>query len=518
MLLRYSHLLGLIVFLSACSKPETTKQEIAKDVPNILFILTDDVGWSEFGFNHPTKKYTPNIDQLKTESLSLTQFYVHAVCAPSRAAFLTGRYPFRTWSDWRSEDFGKPSYLKKLGLSLAENEAGENTRRIHGLSTEEKTIAESLQEAGYVTAIAGKWHCGEWLDEHLPMGQGFMHQYGHYAWGIDYTNYSIPHNAPARFAVYDWHRDQKPIYEQGYTTDLIANEVQRLLSEHRDSYGERPFFYYVAFNAIHGPFEEIPRYVEKYGKRYAALKILDEAIGRINGALDQYGFAENTLLVLANDNGGIRDTMNAPYRGTKNTNYEGGVLAPCLMRWPNKLQPNSSNDALIHITDLYSTFSSIAKASLDQDLALDGMDMKEVLLAGKESPREEIVFDVSGCVRLPAIRIGKYKLTGEELFDLEADPYEQTNIATQFPALVAEMKERLSTLGQERPPMPKVDQLMSPALPWVYGQEENKEAPKWLKDHMAAIRAKQPQSWAEGETPWPQAPKDGKIIYKGDGR
>ncbi|MEM6802953.1 MAG: arylsulfatase [Bacteroidota bacterium] len=518
MLLRYYFIFGLLVFLNACSNPEKIKEEAPKDAPNILFILTDDVGWSEFGFNHSTKKYTPNIDQLKKESLSLNQFYVHAVCAPSRAAFLTGRYPFRTWSDWRSEDFGKPTYLDKLGLTLAKNEAGEETRRIHGLATEEKTIAENLKETGYVTAIAGKWHCGEWFDEHLPMGQGFMHQYGHYAWGIDYTNYSIPHNAPARFAVYDWHRDQQPVYEQGYTTDLIANEVQRLLSEHKDSYGEKPFFYYVAFNAIHGPFEEIPRYVEKYGKRYAALKILDEAIGRINGALEQYGFAENTLLVLANDNGGIRDTMNAPYRGTKNTNYEGGVRVPCLMRWPGKLEPNTSTDALMHITDLYSTFSSIAGGSLVQELALDGMDMKEVLLSGAESPREEILFDVSGCVRLPAIRIGKYKLTGEELFDLEADPYEETNIAEQFPEIVAALKTRLEELGKERPPMPKIDQLMSPALPWVYGQTENQQAPKWLQDHISAIRKTQPQSWPEGKTPWPQAPKDGKIIYKGDGR
>jgi len=116
---------------------------------------------------------------------------------------LTGKYPFRTWADWRSEDFGKPSYLEKLGMTLATNENGEETRRIHAMASSEWTIAEALKKAGYFTAIAGKWHLGEWLPEHLPMGQGFMHQYGHYGWGIDYTNFTIPHNAPATFAVYD---------------------------------------------------------------------------------------------------------------------------------------------------------------------------------------------------------------------------------------------------------------------------------------------------------------------------
>ena len=163
------------------------------------------------------------------------------------------------------------------------------------------------------------------------MGQGFMHQYGHYAWGIDYNNYTIPHNAPARFVVYDWHRNQQPLQEQGYTTDLIANEVVRLIANHEHDNGSKPFFYYVPFNAIHGPLEEIPRYVEKYGKRYAAVKCLDDAVGRIVSAIDQYGFADNTLVVFANDNGGLRENMNAPFRGTKNTNYEGGVRVACIL-------------------------------------------------------------------------------------------------------------------------------------------------------------------------------------------
>ncbi len=515
-------LLGLLLLLFnfACTPADSseTTEGTAKEQPNIIFILADDVGWSEVGFNNPKKKYTPNIDALKEKGVNLTQFYVHAVCAPSRAAFLTGRYPFRTWADWRSEDFGKPSYLAKLGLDLTKNEAGEETRRIHALATEERTVAEALQEAGYFTAIMGKWGCGEWLPEHLPMGQGFMHQYGHYAWGIDYNNYTIPHNAPARFAVYDWHRNQKPLLEQGYATDLIANEVVRMLDEHAEAENAAPFFYYVPFNAIHGPLEDIPRYVEEYGKRYAALKCFDEAVGRIVGAVEQNGLGDNTVIVFANDNGAIRDTMNAPYRGTKNTNYEGGVRVPCFVYWPGQIEAGTSSDALMHITDLYPTFVKWGGGSLNQERPLDGFDMTAVMQAGGPSPRKEIVFEVDKSVRLPAMRQGDYKLIGEELYNIKEDPEEKRDIAAENPALVQQMKERLAELGASRPPMPDMNLLMTPALPWVYGQQENANAPDWIKELMAGVRAKQPQSWAPGTTPWPQAPKDGKIIYTGDGR
>ena len=179
--------------------------------------------------------------------------------------------------DWRSEDFGKPTYLDRLGLTLAKNERGEPTRRIHALDSQERTIAEALKDAGYFTALVGKWHCGEWLKEHLPMQQGFMHQYGHYAWGIDYNKFMIPHNAPVPFVVYDWHRNEQPIQEEGYATDLIAAEAVRVIQSQQS---DRPFFLYVPFNAVHGPIDEVPRYTDRLSPRDAALKILDEAVGK----------------------------------------------------------------------------------------------------------------------------------------------------------------------------------------------------------------------------------------------
>jgi len=490
--------------------------------PNIVFILADDVGWNEFGFNGLDPKLTPHINKLREDGVSLDNFYVHAVCAPTRAAFLTGRYAFRTWSDWRSEDFGKPSYLAKLGMKLVKNKEDEETRRIHGLSTKERTVAELLKDAGYFTSISGKWHCGEWLPGQLPMGQGFMHQYGHYGWGIDYNNKCILHNAPARFVVYDWHRNQRPVYEPGYATDLIASEAVNVIANHRMTQSGKkeqlPLFMYVAFNAIHGPLEEIPRYVEEHGKRYAALKCLDDAVGRIVGAVDESGYKDNTLVIFANDNGGLREEMNAPYRGTKNTNYEGGVRVPCLMRWPEKIKPGSTNSGMMHVTDFYNTFATLAGGSLKQEHKLDGMNMTDVIFGDAKSKRNEIVFEVSGSVRFPAIRKGDYKLVGKELYNIVKDPGEKKDIAAGNPKVVAELTQLVEAYGKERPPLTGMDRLMSPALPWVYGQEENENVAQWIKDEVSKIRATQPQTWAPGTTPWPQAPKDGKIIYTGDGR
>lgn len=490
--------------------------------PNIIFILSDDVGWNEPSFNGGDAGITPNLGRLAGEGVKLTQFYTHAVCAPTRSAFLTGRYSFRTWTDWRSEDYGKPTYLAKLGMELAVNKEGEKTRRIVGMDTDERTIAEALRDAGYTTALAGKWHLGEWYDEHLPMGQGFDHQYGHYGWGIDYTNFTIPHNAPATFAVYDWHRDQQPLHEQGYATDLIANEVVRLISNHKeteDATGRRkPFFYYVPFNAIHGPLESIPRYTDTLDKRMAALKCLDDAVGRIVAAVDQHGYGKDTLIVFVNDNGGLKPEQNAPYRGTKNTTYEGGVRVPCVARWPGQIKPGTANDEMMFIADFYNTFITLGGASPKQARPVDGIDMTDVIFAGGKSQRDEIIFDVAGCVRLPTIRKGDYKLMGEELYNIVKDPSEKNDLAKQKPEIVAALKKRLAEAAKQRPPMPRMDQLMSPAQPWVYGMHENANTPDWVKKAVQAVRDTQPKTWAEGKTPWPQAPKDGKIIYTGDGR
>ena len=492
-------------------------QAHAKSQPNIIFIMTDDMGWAQPGFNGGNCQLTPNMDRLAKESLMLTQHYTHSVCAPTRGAFLTGQYAFRNWMDWRSEDFGKPSYLAKLGLTLPKLESGEETRRIHALDTDVVTIAETLQSAGYHTAITGKWHCGEWFPEHLPMGQGFDQQYGHYAWGIDYYSKTIVHNAPARFAVYDWHRNQKPVFEEGYSTDLIADEAVDIISDHSK---DKPLFLYVAFNAVHGPLNLPPGFEgdasDPMAIREAMLKNLDLNIGKILKAVDSTGITQDTLLVLTNDNGPVLEELSHPYRGTKNTTFEGGVRTPCLVRWPGRTQAGDKHNGMFFISDWYATFSEVAGAEIPCSLELDSHDMTGVLFEGTESPRTEIVFDVSGSVRLPTIRSGAFKLMGSMLYDIQNDPYETTDVAEKHPELVTVLSKKLKRYGDERPPLGDKTALMDPPLPYVYGQLESEDLPAWLTSHVDQIRAKQPQSWAPGETPWPQAPK-GAFASKMDG-
>lgn len=512
----------VVTSISVCCGVNASATENEKaERPNIVFILADDMGWNQPSFNGGDPDLTPNIGRLAVEGMRLNEFYTHSVCAPTRAAFLTGRYAFRTWSDWRSEDFGKPSYLAKLGLELAHNERGEPTRRIHALDTNERTLAEALQEAGYFTSLLGKWHLGEWLPEHLPMGQGFEHQYGHYGWGIDYYTKTIVHNAPARFAVYDWHRNQKPIQEEGYATDLIAAEAERVIEARKNN--DRPFFMYVAFNAVHGPLNPPPGFPGLEGDvddplaiRRAMLANLDKAVGRISKAIDDNGFRDNTLFIFTNDNGPVLEEFSKPFRGTKNTTFEGGVRQPAILRWPGHTKPGTIKDGLMFVSDFYPTFITLAGGNHKQKQQIDGIDMTSMLFEGAASKRNEIVFDVSGSVRLPTIRSGDFKLMGDVLYNLKQDPSEQTDVAAKHTKLVKELKARVTAVGNERPPLGDKPLLMDPPLPYVYGQQEQESVPEWLVTAVNKVRAKQPTEWKPGETPWPKAPK-GAVASKMDG-
>jgi arylsulfatase A-like enzyme len=496
-------LVFLFSTLAGLSAGESTAPRAGAVRPNIVFIMSDDMGWAHPGFNGGDPRITPNLDRLAKEGLRLTQFYAQSVCSPTRTALLTGRYPFRTWMDWRSEDFGKSEFLDRLGLTLPKAPDGRDTRRIHGLDLKERTLATALREAGYYTAITGKWHLGEWVKGHLPLQRGFDHQYGHYAWGIDYSSKMILHHTPAHFTVYDWHRNEQPLQEQGYVTDLIAAEAERVIAAQNH---DRPFFLYVAFNAPHGPLDHAPRYVKEFGILGATLKIMDDSVGRVLTALEKKGLSQNTLVIFTNDNGGLTEESNRPLRGKKDTNWEGGVRVPALLRWPGVIEAGRTSTSLIHMTDFYPTLIKLAGGSLEQDLPLDGLDMTRMLLQRQPSPRDEIIFEVAGSVRVPAIRQGDHKLVGHELFNLALDPGETTDIATFHPQIVARLKARLKEVSSERPPLGEMTALMVPPLPYIYGELENRNPPKWLIEVVEARRRQQPQTLPPGVTPWPKPP------------
>jgi arylsulfatase A-like enzyme len=422
--------------------------------PNVVYILADDYGWADVGYHGGDIK-TPNLDKLAGTGAKLEQFYVQSVCTPTRAALMTGRYPSR------------------LGLQVGVVRPWAQ----YGLPLEERTLPQALQEVGYETYITGKWHLGHFQPAYLPTHRGFSHQYGHYNGAIDYFTHQ-------RDGGLDWHRDDKALREEGYSTNLIAGEAVRILKEHDP---QKPLFLYVPFNAVHAPHQVPEKYTAPYQKlpeprrTYAGMvAALDEAVGRIVEQLESSGLRDKTLVVFHSDNGGPNPgvvTSNGPLRGSKATLYEGGVRVTAFATWPGHIPAGSTVNEPLHVTDWYPTLLGLAGASLQQSAALDGKDAWSTIAAGKPTPHEEILLNTTPTAG--SIRAGSWKLvingnrehndgrdpeTGRvtgwiperdksaevvELFDLSKDPYEKTNLAAQQPDKVKELRSRYDSYARQ---------------------------------------------------------------------
>ena len=408
--------------------------------PNIVFILADDLGFKDVGYHGGTIK-TPNIDKLASAGTRLEQFYVQPVCSPTRSSLMTGRYPMR--------------YGLQVGVVRPWAQ--------HGLPLAERTLAQALKEAGYTTAICGKWHLGHLNGKYLPTSRGFDHQYGHYNGALDYFTH-------IRDKGLDWHRDDQPLHEKGYATNLIADESIRLIEQHDTS---RPLFLYVPFNAVHSPFQAPQSHIDMYkhitAKRkriYAAMTTcMDDAIGRIVSALDKRGLTRNTLIIFCSDNGGVGGVAdNGRLRGHKGQLYEGGIRVPAVAVWPGKLKAGAIVDEPLHIVDMYPTLLKLAGAKIEQTLPLDGKDAWPTMARGNPSPHEEILHNVTPYNG--ALRRGDWKLVHNgrlganytdtkpsedsfELFNLAEDPYEKDDLSGKHPRKLAELKRRLKSYAGE---------------------------------------------------------------------
>ncbi len=449
--------------------------------PNIVYLLADDLGWADVSF-HGGEIKTPHLDALAASGTRLEQYYVQSVCTPTRAAFLTGRYPFR------------------LGLQVGVVRPWAQ----YGLPLEERTLPQALGEAGYDTAIVGKWHLGHFAPEYLPTRRGFAHQYGHYNGAIDYFTH-------VRDGGLDWHRDDHALREEGYSTELIAQEAVRVLAQHD---GKQPLFLYVPFNAVHAPHQVPDKYRASYThlaeprQTYAAMvTALDEAVGKIVGELDRQGLRDKTLVVFHSDNGGPNPgvvTSNGPLREGKATLYEGGVRVPAIASWPGQIAAGAIVEQPIHVVDWYPTLLKLAGASSVQPAKVDGLDIWQTVTAGQPSPHDLIVLNSTPIAG--AIRVGNWKLvlngtrehndgrdpeTGKpigwnsesdnapadvvELFDVSVDPYEKQNLADKHPDKVQELRARYDEIAREAVP-PKV----TPAAkdfrsPKVWGEPDNSQ-------------------------------------------
>lgn len=422
--------------------------------PNIIVVFTDDQGYEDLGAFGSKTIRTPHLDQMAAEGLKLTSFYAQPVCGVSRASLLTGCYPIRV---------AEPGNVKQLHTDL---------------HPEEITIAEVLGDAGYATALIGKWHAGT----ATPNEQGFDYFFGTPKYnGTTVFVKDIGFRSPIL-------RNDEVVVPRVETWDYITRdyteEAITWIEEHRD----RPFFLYLAHNLPHIPVGASENFKGKsaYGPYGDTIEEIDWSCGEILAKLKELDIDENTLVVFTSDNGPWVETTKAmrpggepfiprehsgsaaPLRGWKMSAWEGGSRVPFLARWPGKIEAGRVSDEILTTMDFLPTFAALAGAELP-DRTLDGYDASEFLLGeSDESPRDEYLY-YTGCL-LTGVRVDEWKLvlprpanppgTGwwgrmieavesVRLFHLPSDPGEITNVAAENPEVVARLQERIEAARAE---------------------------------------------------------------------
>ena len=416
--------------------------------PNVVILLADDLGYEDVGcYGGPVK--TPTIDSLASDGTRFQQFYSGcAVCSPSRATLITGRHHIRTGVySWISDEGQKSHLLER-----------------------EVTLAEILKKAGYSTAHVGKWHLGLPTSKHdkpTPKDHGFDH------WFATWNNAEPSHRNPETFI-----RNGEPVGKlEGYSCQLVVDEAIDWLEGRGGN--EAPFFLNVWFHEPHAPIAAPDETVEDYGKLKDRAAIYsgtidntDRAIKRLLTKLDEMGAPEDTIIVYASDNGSYRDDRTGGLRGHKGLNWDGGIRVPGIFHWPGKIKSNLVIQQPAGLVDVLPTLCDLVGVDQPEGVHLDGMSLAPLLLGTKkELDRKQplfwhlqksrpVVAMRSGNYSLvadpdyelstnnmfkeawiPAIKKGRY--TNYQLFDLEADPKQTTNIAKENPALVEKLKNQL---------------------------------------------------------------------------
>lgn len=431
--------------------------------PNIVFILADDLGWSDTTPYGADLHETPNLERLARQGVRFSRAYAASpVCSPTRASIQTGKYPARLRiTIWREAAVRPPAGSRRLQPPVEAN-----------LPHEEVTIAEALQQAGYFTVHVGKWHLGG--PEHYPETQGYEVNIGGTLWGAPAT-YFWPYRGP-------FGQQREFRYVPGlalgkpgeYLTDRLTDEALRML----DAAGTRPFFLHLCYHSVHTPIEGKPELVERYRSRlrpalrhrnaaYAAMvRSLDENVGRVLAHLERRGLADNTIVIFTSDNGGYINayrgepvTDNYPLRSGKGSLYEGGIRVPLIVRAPGAAAGAVCAEPVCSI-DFYPTLLELAGVRGDarHNAAVDGVSFAGLLRnpAGRLD-RNELYFHyphdyatttpVSALLRREGDREWKllyyFNEARSELYDLSNDPGETRDLAENLPQLTARLRERL---------------------------------------------------------------------------
>ncbi|MCX2575890.1 arylsulfatase B [Pedobacter sandarakinus] len=433
--------------------PQTANAQQAKK-PNIIIILVDDLGWGDVGY-HGGDIPTPNIDKFAKQGIELNRYYTAAVCSPTRAGLLTGRYPDR---------FG----LRKTVIPPWSD---------FGVSTDEVFLPQLLDKAGYKNrAILGKWHLGHVALKYHPLNRGFTHFYGHLNGAIDYFTHT-------REGELDWHNDFEASHDQGYSTDLIANEAIKNIKSYSQT---APFFLYIAFNAPHGPLqakeEDLKRFgydsnkpsfaqQGKYGaegrgntkaQTYAAMvNNLDANIGRILQTLSELKLDENTIVLFQSDNGPAPNEAGSSgeLRGTKFTEWEGGVRVPAIIRWPKGFKGGWKSEQVMGYVDVFPTLMAIAGVSEKTKNPLDGINVLPVLTQKQPNIKRDLFLGAGVLVNKEWKVLEKsdqnanMKLTSDLLFQIDRDVSEKNDVKEENKSVYDALKKILIPFNAIKAPI-----------------------------------------------------------------
>ncbi|MEM1122015.1 MAG: arylsulfatase [Bacteroidota bacterium] len=424
----------LLVFITGCQSVESTTAT-KKHPPNILLILTDDQGWGDLSINGNTNLRTPNIDRLAKNGATFDRFFVSPVCSPTRAEILTGRYALRS------------------GV-YSTSQGGER------IDLDETTMADYFKAAGYQTGAFGKWHSGMQYPYH-PNGRGFDEFYGYCSghWG----NYIDPM----------LERNGQLVRGKGFLPDDLTDKTIEFIEKNRD----QPFFAYLPFNTPHNPMQmpdkwwkpfdnkELTmlgdgRQAEQIGHTKAALafcKNIDWNVGRIVEKLQELQLEENTILIYLSDNGPNGARWNGGMKGKKGSTDEGGVRSPTFIQWKNTIPAGMSIQPIASSLDLLPTLAEMTGIAFQPDKPLDGKSLKPLLLQEQVLWPDRLIFNHwknKLSVRNQQFRLG----AAGQLFDMENDPEQRTDVATDFPEVYQKLQKAkanwLNTVAQE---LPEVD-------------------------------------------------------------
>ena len=377
--------------------------------PNIIVILADDLGWGDVGSNGATLIATPNIDRIGREGIRLTNFYAGAnVCTPSRAALLTGRYPIRS------------------GMQHVIHPQSED-----GLPQSEVTLPEILRDAGYATAMVGKWHLGH-RDEYWPTAHGFDEFFG-----VPYSNDMTP------FDLYQHKTVVQSPAEQTELTDRYSSSAVDFIKRNKDG----PFFLYYAETFPHLPLfvPDSASRVSEAGLYGDVVEHLDTGVGKILDALDAAGISDNTIVVITSDNGPWFEGDPGSLRDRKGGTHEGSFRVPFLARWPNGIDAGQSSNQMAMNIDFLPTFARLAGAPLPSDRIIDGRDIMPVMAQGAASPHD-ILFFFNGN-DIAAVRNDRFRLALASYYRTFEVPFERFGIPMLFD-LKVDPRERFSYLRE----------------------------------------------------------------------